>query len=238
YVPYPYPKNREEIIADFKYYCENFCGPKKGYKEAFIRGYVDITDKISLDLLEPHPEYQIGEIFKVKNRIAGLADDYTWLIMIMNRNGQIAMRVALKASGLLIGAGAIGEQDIAAASPEERRRFARLMIVITDQDVKYNLSKSIGNTFSGKEIMKIERVAYPSSIGDYLCPVWEIRMANGILYYYSELRDMIYGIDKKIPWKKNNQGYRPDKMSLVTHRDYLPDMIADELVILKKIPRK
>jgi hypothetical protein len=25
YVPYPYPKNREEIIADFKYYCENFC---------------------------------------------------------------------------------------------------------------------------------------------------------------------------------------------------------------------
>ncbi|HLP49084.1 MAG TPA: hypothetical protein VK469_24290, partial [Candidatus Kapabacteria bacterium] len=238
YVPYPYPKNREEIIADFKYYCENFCGPKKGYKEAFIRGYVDITDKILLDLLEPHPEYQIGEIFKVKNRIAGLADDYNWLIMIMNRNGQIAMRVALKASGLLIGAGAIGEQDIAKASPEERQSFARLMKVITDEDVKNILSKSIGRTFSGKEIKKMERVAYPSSIGDYLNPMWEIKMADGAIYYYSEIEDMIYCIDKKIPWKKNNQGYRPDKMSLAPHRDYLPDMIDDELVILKQIPRK
>ncbi|HLP58620.1 MAG TPA: hypothetical protein VK186_07320 [Candidatus Deferrimicrobium sp.] len=238
YVPYPYPKNREEIIADFKYYCENFCGPKKGYKEAFIRGYVDITDKILLDLLEPHPEYQIGEIFKVKNRIAGLADDYNWLIMIMNRNGQIAMRVALKAPGLLIGAGAIGEQTIAKASPEERQSFARLMKVITDEDVKNILSKSIGRTFSGKEIKKMERVAYPSSIGDYLNPMWEIKMADGAIYYYSEIEDMIYSIDKKIPWKKNNQGYRPDKMSLATHRDYLPDMIDDELVILKQIPRK
>lgn len=238
YVPYPYPKNREEIIADFKYYCENFCGPKKGYKEAFIRGYVDITDKISLDLLEPHPEYQIGEIFKVKNRIAGLADDYNWLIMIMNRNGQIAMRVALKAPGLLIGAGAIGEQTIAKASPEERQSFARLMKVITDEDVKNILSKSIGRTFSGKEIKKMERVAYPSSIGDYLNPMWEIKMADGAIYYYSEIEDMIYSIDKKIPWKKNNQGYRPDKMSLAKHRDYLPDMIDDELVILKQIPRK
>ncbi len=238
YVPYPYPKNRAEIIADFKYYCENFCGEKNGDKESFIRGYEDITDKISLNLLEPHPEYQIGEIFKVKNRIAGFADEYTWLILVMNRNGQIAMRVALYASGLMIGGGAIGEQDIAAATPEERQRFARLMKAITDEDVKNILSKSIDRTFTGNEIKKMERVAYPSSIGSYLCPIQEIKMADGTIYYYSELQDMIYSIDKKITWKKNNQGYRPLASSLAPHWDYLPDMIDDELVILTRIPRK
>jgi hypothetical protein len=238
YVPYPYPKNRAEIIADFKYYCENFCGPKKGYKESFVRGYVDITDKISLNLLEPHPEYQIGEIFKVRNRIAWLADDYTWLIMIMNANGQIAMRVALKASGLFIGAGAIGDQTIAKASPEERKRFERLTNIITNKDVTDILGKAIGHTISSNVIKKMERVAYPSSMGDYLNPLWEIKMSDGYIYYYCELEDMIYSIDKKIPWKKNNQGYRPDRMSLAPHWDYLPDMIDDELVILKQIPRK
>ncbi|MCX6580873.1 MAG: hypothetical protein NT166_11910 [Candidatus Aminicenantes bacterium] len=238
YVPYPYPKKRAEIIADFKYYCQNFCGEKNGSKESFISDYEDITDKISLNLLEPNSNYQIGEIFKVKNRRAGFADDYTWLIMVMNRNGQIAMRVALYASGLLIGAGAIGEQDIASASPEERQRFARLMKVITDEDVKNILSQSIGRTVNGNEIKKMERVAYPSSIGSYLCPVQETKMADGAIYYYSELRDMIYSIDKKIPWKKNNQGIRPLESSLTPSWDYLPDTINDELVILTRIPRK
>ncbi len=238
YVPYPYPKKRAEIIADFKYYCEKFCGETNGYKGAFARGYENITDKISLNLLEPHPEYQIGEIFKVKNRIAGFADDYTWLILVMDRNGQIVMRVALHASGLMIGAGAIGEQDKTTASPEERQNFTRLRKLFTEKDVKNALSESIGSTFTGNEIKKMERVAYPSAMGDYLHPVWEITMADGTIYYYIEIDDMIFGIDKKIPWKKNNQGYRPSALSLAPHWDYLPDMIDDELVILNRIPRK
>ncbi|MCX6580872.1 MAG: hypothetical protein NT166_11905 [Candidatus Aminicenantes bacterium] len=238
YVPYPYPKKRAEIIADFKYYCEKFCGETNEYKSAFVRNFENITDKISLNLLEPHPEYRIGEIFKVKNRIARFSDDYSWLIPVMDRKGDVAMRVALHASGLFIGAGAIAEKDMTTASPEERLHFARLRKVFTEEDVKNALSESIGRTFTGNEIKKIERVAYPSAMGDYLHPVWVITMADGNIYYYIEIDDMIFSIDKKIPWKKTNQGIRPLASSLTPSWDYLPDTINDELVILTRIPRK
>lgn len=236
YVPYPYPKNRSEIIADFKYYIGKSCKKNNGYKESFVHGFEPITDKISLNLLGPNPQYQFGKIFKVKNRIEGFTDDYFWLIMIMNRNGQISMRVTLTASGLMMGAGAIEEKDIAAAAPTERQKFLRLMKVISEEDVQNILSKSIGRAISGKEIKKIEQVAFPSSKGDFLNPMWEIKMFDGTIYYYSEIEDMIYKIDKKISWKKNKNGNRPDKLSLVPHSDYLPDMIDDELIILTKIP--
>jgi hypothetical protein len=75
-------------------------------------------------------------------------------------------------------------------------------------------------------------------MGDYLHPVWEITMAEGIIYYYIEIDDMIFSIDKKIHWKKTNQGIRPLASSLSPHLDFLPDMIDDELVILKRIPQK
>ena len=238
YIPYPYPRTREKIIADLKYYIENFCVEKKGYKESFIRDYEPITDKILLNLLEPQSQYKIGEIFKLENRIPGFADDYIWLIMVMKQNGQIVMRTALMASGLVIGSGAIGEQSLTSASSEERLKYIRLMKVITDEDIKNILSQSLGRAILNNEIKKMKRVAYPASIGDYLCPLWEIKMVDGTIYYYSEIRDMIYSIDKKIPWKKNKYGFRPDKTSLAPHWDYLPDMIDDELVILKKIPRK
>ena len=84
----------------------------------------------------------------------------------------------------------------------------------------------------------MERVAYYGPLGDYSTPIWEITMADGTIYYHSELQDMIYRIDKKIPWKKDNQGIRPLASSLAPHCDYLPDKINDELVILKRIPRK
>ncbi|MCU0285507.1 MAG: hypothetical protein MUF15_03815 [Acidobacteria bacterium] len=238
YVPCPYPKTREEIIADFKYYTENFCGKKDGYKESFIHVYESNTDKISMNIFKPQAEYKIGEIFKLENRIPGFADDYIWLMMIMKQNGQIAMRVALMASGLVIGSGTIGEQDLAAASPEECLKYIRLMKVLTGEDIKNILSQSLGCTISNNEIKEMKRVVYPASIGEYLCPLWEIKLTKGTIYYYSEVRDMIYSIDKKIPWKKNKDGFRPAKMTLVPHWDYLPDMIDDELIILKKIPRK
>ncbi|MCU0289523.1 MAG: hypothetical protein MUF15_24405 [Acidobacteria bacterium] len=79
YVPCPYPKTREEIIADFKYYTENFCGKKDGYKESSIHSYESNTDKISMNIFKPEAEYKIGEIFKLGNRIPGFADDYIWL---------------------------------------------------------------------------------------------------------------------------------------------------------------
>lgn len=237
YVPIPYPKTRAEIITDLKYFIEQDKN-SEGVKEAYVKGYVALTDSILHNLVEPHTVYRIGKIFKVKNRIDGFADNYTWLIMVMNQDGKIAMRIAMLASGLMGVCGAVGEDDLEAALPKNRKRLEKLRKLVEDEDIKNILSESLGRFIDENEIKKMERVAYPSSIGALITPVWEIKMRGGTIYYYSETRDMLYSIDKKIRWKKNEKGLRPGKSSLVSHPDYLPDSISDELVILKKIPRK
>ena len=237
YVPIPYPKKRAEIITDLKYFIEQDKNAE-GVKEAYVEGYIPLTESILHNLVEPDTVYRIGKIFKVKNRFDRVADKYTWLIMIMDQDGKSAMRIAMLSSGLMSMCGAIGKNDLESASPKHRKKLERLQKVIEDEDIKNILSESLGRFISDNEIKKMERVAYPSTMGDFLTPVWEIKMSDGTLYYYIEIEDMVYSIDKKIPWKKTEKGYRPSKLSLVPHNDFLPDSISDELIILKKIPRK
>ncbi|UCH98426.1 MAG: hypothetical protein JSV88_16715 [Candidatus Aminicenantes bacterium] len=234
YVPYPYPKNREEIIADLKYYVEKYCD----MENVTYVGTPPITDIMLNKLFEPQSSYKIWKIIKVKNRIAQLADNYTWLILVMDRDGNTPLRVALLASGLFAECGAIGENDLKTSSQKRRKKLLRILKAKTDEDVKNILSESLGRFIDDNEIKKMERVSYSSPLGTFIYPLWKIKMADGTIYFYNENRDMIYSIDKKIPWKKNKQGYRPYTLSLVPHRDYLPDTIDDELVVLKKIPRK
>jgi hypothetical protein len=235
YVPFPYPKNREEIIADLKYFVEKY---SEGDNQAYI-GSPPITDTMLKKLFEPQSPYKIGEIIKVKNRIAQLPDNYSWLIMVMDKDGNTPLRVVLLASGLWAASGAILEKDIKnASSQEHRQKLERLFKPKKDKDVKHILSESLGRFIDDKEIKKMERVGYLSTLGELLDPLMRIKMADGTIYFYSEIRDMIYSIDKKVPWKKDKKGYRPYNLSLVPHQDYLPDSIDDELIVLKKIPRK
>lgn len=235
YVPYPYPKKRAEIIADIKYYCESVSGVGK---ESFAKGYVPVTDAIFENLFGPAPDYEFGRIIKVMNRIDELPDNYSWLAMIKDRNGNIVMRVAILASGLMVGSGAVGEEDLQKADPVTRRRFERFMTSKKDDDIKTILSESLGRAIKSTEIKKIERVAYSSAMGNLLMPLWEIKMNAGSTYYYLIQEDKIFSIDKKIGWKKGKKKRRPPKLSLVPHRRYLPDTENDELVILKEMPRK
>jgi hypothetical protein len=144
------------------------------------------------------------------------------------------MRVVLLASGLYAESGAIGKKDLETGTNEQRMKLERLMRPKKNKDIKCILSESLNRFIDDKEIKKIEMVAYPSKLGDFITPLWKIKMTDGTIFFYSEIRDMIYSIDKKIPWKKDNNGYRP----FIYKGDYLPDTIADELIVLKKIPRK
>jgi hypothetical protein len=235
YVPYPYPKKREEIIADLKYYADKYCNDDP---EKWI-GEVPATEIVLKNLLKPQPIYTIGKIIKVKNRCVRIPHDYSWIIHIMDHDGKIAMQVAMDAYGLFTEGAAQRVEDIERMpNIKDRKRMKRFRKLLTNEDIKNILSESIGRTIDDQEIKKIERVAFFSPIGSFLDPLWEIKMSDGTIYYYSIMRDMIYAIDKKIKWKKDKNGYRVHKSKLVPHMDYLPDSINDELIVLKKIPRK
>jgi hypothetical protein len=91
YVPHPYPKTRREIIENIKYYYIDIhvtSSPSDGKK--YI--YKDIT----LQLFNSNSRYKIGKIVKVKNRLESFASDYTWLIYVLDEEGDAVMRIAKK----------------------------------------------------------------------------------------------------------------------------------------------
>ena len=240
YVPYPYPKNRTEVIADLMYYIKRYCvNPDDGSYSVYTGGGgVPVSEKILVDLLSPRSPYEIGKIFKVKNRIAQFPDGYSWIILVMDRDGNVTMRIAMHATGLLAMYGAIVDGDLINSPPKQRERLERHRRLITEEDVKNILSEILDHYIDPNEIKKVERIAFFSSLGDLLDPIWEIKMADGTIYYYSQNRDMLYGVDKKVKWKKNEKGYRPDKRSLVPNSNHLADTLNDELLALKEIHRK
>jgi len=235
YVPFPYPKNREEIIADLKYYAEKYCNDDEN---AWI-GAVPPTEIVLKNLLARQPIYKIGEIIKVKNRCAKIPHDYSWLIYIMDQDGKKAMQFAMDAHGLFSECVALREHDFGGLdNPKKRRNMEKLRKLLTDEDIKNILSDSLGRTIEDREIKKMERVAYLSPLGDFLTPLWKIKMSDNTIYYYSIMEDMIFSIDKKIKWEKDKNGYLDLRLSQVPHPAYLPDSIDEELIVLKAIPRK
>jgi hypothetical protein len=235
YVPNPYPKNRAEIIEDLLYYTRKYCANSKSI---MLGENEDPTDLILLDLLEPQPTYEIGVIFKVKNRIAEFPDNYSWLIMVMDRDRNVALRVAMQATGLLAAFSPMVNIDRFISSTEQRERLEWSRKPVTEEDVINFLSEALGRSVQSHEVKKIEQVAHLCAMGFLLDPVWELQMVDGTMYLYNQDRDMIYILEKKVSWKKDKRGFRPSQKTLVTHSNYLADTLNDELVILKEIPRK
>jgi hypothetical protein len=222
YVPIPYPKTRKEIIDDLKYAIK-VTSPKDG---SYIVGTLPQLEIILMNLVEEKSVYKVGPIYKVKTRASGNSGDYTWLILIQDLNGKNVVRVGLYANGLLGSAGDI--------FPHREKDLSK-----TDREILDIVSESIEKPVDEKDVKRIERVAFPSSLGDDLDPLWEVTMKNGTVYYYSIQRDCIYEVKEKRQWTKRKDGVLKPYEEVVSYgEEFLPDEIDDKLIILKKYERK
>lgn len=219
YVPIPYPKTRAEIIIDLKYAIK-VTTAQEGVDTV---GKIPAYEQIKLNLLKDNPQYKIGQIFKVKNRISGIAHEYTWFILIRDLNDKNVVRVVLHANGLYFGSGGI--------YPNREKDLVK-----TNREILDILTDAIKRTVDKNDIKSIDRVAFPSPLGDEFSPLWEIAMKDGDIYYYSLNRDCIYkGIEKK-EWKnKETTSYYE---LAPNNEEFLPDEINDKILILKKYDRK
>ena len=234
YVPIPYPKNRKEIIVDLKYALNKLFGDKDG---THFYGKVPKIREILVQLAESNSPFKIGEIIKVKNRAHGMPNDYTWLILIIDKNGEIAARISMRATGLFGGARPTGKAAKYFKTKYPNSRIGP-HILKTDDDVIVHLSEALGRHVEKNEIKKMERVAFQSTLGDLYVPMFEIEMSNGKIYYYSTKRDTTYELEKRNHWKKDNNGNRCSPWSLVpSDRDYLPDSVNEEILQLRKLDK-
>lgn len=233
YVPYPYPKNKKEIFEDMKYF---FVDLTAGAFASFV-GEPPITDIITSDLFGPGPSYKIGKIVKVRNRISKMPDDFSWLVYIIDTEGDAVMRITVAASGLVLDAGAVDKKKLPKYPEKTRKKMERLMKVLDEKDVRKNLSDTLDYQIKDKDIKKLERVGFKSKIGDILYPMWEFTLKDGSVYYYSESRDMTFEIERRISWKKKNK-FRTPIRDIVSLHDFIPDTISDELLTLKPASKR
>lgn len=235
YVPFPYPKKRNEIIEDLKYAIKKLFVDKQG---TYAAGDTPEIKKLLTQLTGEKSGYKVGKIIKVKNRSHLKAHDYSWLILIMGSNGDIEARISLTAEGLFSCAASTKNAAVRLREkyPNSRRGP---QFLITEQEVINHLSEGIGRNIEMDEIKKMERVAFQSTLGSLLTPMWEIKMAMGKIYYYSVIRDTVYNIEKKITWKKNKNGFRRSIWELVPDKnDFVTDTVNDEILVLKALEKK
>jgi hypothetical protein len=232
YVPNPYPKTREEIIENIKY-C--YIDLTSGAKSAFIGG-IPPSKKITAELFSSNSRYRIGKIIKVKNSSEKLPDNYTWLIYVLDEAGDTVMRIAQRASGLDLGSSTIDKSQFPKYTVRTRQIQTRLLKALDEKDIKIILSDALGEPVKGK-IKKIQQLTGYGKLLDFDFPMWEIKMKNGATYYYNELRDMVYSIDKKSPWKKGKYGRRWIREREFSNRNYIQDSINEQLIFLNPMPR-
>ncbi len=220
YIPHPYPKNKNEIIANLRFQLKGYYPPKKTTQAG--------SKANLLEILDGKTSYKLGKIIKVKNRIAHIPHDYSWLILILDKDEKIVLRVVMRANGRAAGSANIK------CGPSQGEKYGPQSLK-SEQEVLSILSASIGRPISGNEIKQMERVAFQSNIGPQSAPMWEIVLSNGNVYYYSVITDCIYAIEKKIPWKKDKDGKRESPRKLVPHDDFAIDTINDEILVFKRL---
>lgn len=236
YVPIPYPKNKEEITIDLKYAIKKVFA--SGNKRAYLGGKTPEIRTTMLKLLDENSGYNVGETVKVKNRNNRFAHDYGWLIMVRDENGENVARVSMSAAGHLgqmMGTrhGATVYKDF----PPSARRGPQYLK--SKDEVVAILADALGHAFTESKIKRMDRVAYQSPLSGLVAPMWEIKLHNGSMYYYSVKMDTVYELAERKPWKKNKKGYRDSVRSLIPDtNDFLSDRISDELLVLKKLKKE
>ena len=220
YVPIPYPKTREEIMTDLKYAFSKIYTPMERYYS--VENPAPPSREVVMNLLKDKPLYKI-DIIKIKNRNANVPDDYSWLILVINKDNTVAARIHMSAEGLW-----------GATSTPFIERSKQLL---TDNNVIGELSSALGKTITEKDIKRIERIEFHASfVATTIHPAWKFELKDGSVYYYSFTEKGILRIKDKIPWNADEKGRRPDWQQFVSREEIFAfDSIDDQIIVFERV---
>lgn len=176
YMPLPYPKTRQEIIADFEYYIKMRHSP-----DSRIVTYGDPGSGAIIfpKLLQKDSGYTIGKIFRVKSRTHYRAAEYL-VFDIFDPAGDVAARVALEDTGLFCGA------NFSSAG------FKKDPLMSVDEFKKFLGSQKI----PGLKPSEIESIEYECFIfSSPENPILNVKTPRG--NFYMDCKGYIYTLQKR-----------------------------------------
>ncbi|MFH2108324.1 MAG: hypothetical protein ABII93_06625 [Chrysiogenia bacterium] len=214
YVPFPYPKSRDEIIADLKYAIKLHHEPGIGDKK-------DERDRILLKLLEENSGVSIAEIEKVMNRTSIYPDEFSYFIALKDNDGNEVARLSLMASGLYSGGVVTASKKI-----KFKESFR----------IKKETLRGLSIFVNPSEVKKMERIFMGNNLAPYpFSPTWEIVTKDNSIYYldynnyFYKLRNEIRDVKKKgLTYKQ----YTSSKDERVVY-----DSLNDKILFLEKLKK-
>ncbi len=213
YIPFPYPKTKKQIIANVKYQVNE----RKTLKK----------------ILEAKGDKYIIKTIEVKNRIDAYADDYLWLIIIMDKKKRTYFRILMYADGRTFG-------DVT-WEISKKKDLQALEYYKEESYILKELSTTLKKRLTRHSIKYIGRIAFSSRLdGSPALPMWQIVLNDGRIFYYGIWRGSFFTVDEELPW--NDKDWTGPGKSYGEIRDLAPypyhlviDTINDKILIMKPL---
>jgi len=182
YVLVPFPKNREEIVANLMDYIRRYYS--RGNRFSYSTG-----NEIDLmrELIKENSTVNIGEIVKVKNKISGMSSDYSYLIMLHSADGQYTSRIAMAADGLLIG-------GIRASKENPVKKLK------SNEQILELLNAALKKSGKSHKPKKIQWMTFDPAFASPYRPAMEVSTDSGETFYVDYWDNVYEKVDEK-PFK-------------------------------------
>lgn len=213
YVPIPYPKTREEIIADLEYVIRKDYIDQKGvrYYGAAGKGH-----EILPQLLEEPSPLRVGTIVRATSKSLARSKEYI-LIDLLDTAGEVAARVSLEDCGLYAGA----------AFPLWRKQIPLMSL----QDTKNFLSR---RNIPSLKVSEVREIEYMCFIGNSpTSPYLKIKTKNKI--YYMNSRDEIFRFKHKEKYYTKHPKMLPRHLFDKSAYPRLIDPLQSEVIYLERV---
>jgi hypothetical protein len=216
YVPYPFPNTDAQIIEDLKYYIIVIYSNDAN---AFDYSMQKNTNTL-IKFMRKDPGLEIKKIVKVKNCIAEMWADYSYLVILYDKETGIYARAALEANGIVIGFTVSSEKKPPVKTLKNKNEIIDLL--------------SATRSIEKSGIAKIELMAYGIAYASPICPVYKVFMKNGSEYFI-DYNENIFKKQAEIPAIGNTSSFIEKERAKLKHDDRsLYDSINDKLIVLKK----
>jgi len=199
-VPFPYPKNRAEIIADFKQAVKKNHSPgwawlpEGAVPNPFSKGHQpDYGERLLLKVLEENSGTRVTGIEKVANRTSSIDGDFLFQIVVQDREEHVVACWAMTARGEDFGGGLAAEGRFL---PSPKTRALAL--------------KSFARVRKPGEVKTLERIFMGNLLAPYpFAPTWELVTGEGATYYLAP-DGTVYRLRKTLDHAAR-RGFSPEK---------------------------
>jgi hypothetical protein len=177
----------------------------------------------------------VGEILKIKNKLASRERDYAFLIRLKNEKNYGIASFGMDANGIIFTSSYIDLINLSFEGPHLQEMIFKPIGEKTEF-IK-QLKQIIGYDLDVEEKNRISLVEGISQIGDTLSPAWKAELKNGRIFFKSHRLNAVYEVIEKL--NTTDQSNKAKAASIMRNSEFsyqsFDHSSDDEKLILREV---